>query len=80
MPRSLSVIYCCGTCTTEERTVQVPARREGEDVTRWTEMCVVMSVYLHHRIHSPACRSEEIKQVKVPTTEGMPLGELPNLN
>lgn len=76
---TVGVVYKC-TCMISEATVQVPFRRDDQDVAAWMEV-VTARLAADHRSRSPLCRLTTMEYAKVPAPESAPfLGGKPQLH
>jgi hypothetical protein len=73
----ITIFYKCA-CMPAERSVDVPPRREDEDIIDWMETCVRLSIGLDHRKRSPLCRAAALEYAKIPAPENAPfIGGVP---
>lgn len=80
MNTGVEVAYKC-TCAPVEVLLQVPFRREDEDLREWMESIVGAACYLDHRQRSPSCPSKNVEYVKVNSPDNAPfVGGKPVLN
>lgn len=64
MTRTVTVMYSCKSCGTDEREVQVRARNKDEEVRTWVE-AVRAAVGRDHSRHMRMCRST-VCDLKIP--------------
>lgn len=67
---TITVLYTCAGCGLHDRPVEVPARREDEDVVHWTKETLGWAIKRDHELVSPRCSSTVLETVKVPVGDG----------
>lgn len=75
----MKILYKCA-CMPAEGEIEVPFRRDGEDIVDWMRGCVEPSIYLDHRKRSPLCCAPTMEYAKIPVSEAADgIGEKPKL-
>ena len=68
MSITIDVVYKCGVCTQDERTVSVRERGADEPLGNWVEV-MRDALNEHHKANSPKCTSHKMEYVKIPFSE-----------
>jgi len=72
---TIPCMYSCDLCGIEKARVEVPARRESQDVKAWIEQVAAISIYADHVARSPGCRATEISKLWIPVDGARFIGD-----
>lgn len=66
--------YSCDECGLKRVEVQVPARPEAMEVTRWVKEVAAYVIYADHSCRSPECKSNMMSEMMIPMTGAKVIG------